>query len=185
MKKIIYLVLLCVGTFCGAVFYVKKHDDLADMQEKSLLIVVPSYNNKDWYVRNLDSIFNQEYENYHVVYIDDCSPDGTGQLVADYIEQRGFHSKITLVKNEVNKGALYNIYHAIHGHADDNDVILTVDGDDWLAHNHQHNKAYNNVILHVVLEEDRPIFRTSGERIPCLANMSDVRTHTHTHIYIY
>lgn len=47
-------------------------------------------------------------------------------------------------------------------------VEIHLKSSDWLAHNHQHNKAYNNVILHVVLEEDRPIFRTSGERIPCL-----------------
>jgi len=35
-------------------------------------------------------------------------------------------------------------------------------------HQHQKDKAYNNVILHVVLEEDQAIHRNSGERIPCL-----------------
>ena len=39
---------------------------------------------------------------------------------------------------------------------------------EWLKHHHQENKAYDNVILHVVLEEDSPVYRNNGERIPCL-----------------
>lgn len=39
---------------------------------------------------------------------------------------------------------------------------------EWLRHGHASDKAYENVILHVVLEEDVPIARASGERIPCL-----------------
>ena len=39
---------------------------------------------------------------------------------------------------------------------------------EWLAHQHQKDKAYENVILHVVLEEDTIIRHTDGERIPCL-----------------
>lgn len=46
-------------------------------------VVVPSYNNvaSNLYKRNIDSIFMQVYDNYHVVYIDDASPDKTGQKV--------------------------------------------------------------------------------------------------------
>jgi len=39
---------------------------------------------------------------------------------------------------------------------------------DWLAHNHQSDSAYENVILHVVLDEDKIIYRKDGTRIPCL-----------------
>lgn len=39
---------------------------------------------------------------------------------------------------------------------------------EWYDHGHQHDPAYQNVILHVVLEEDRPVFHPNGERIPCL-----------------
>lgn len=47
-------------------------------------------------------------------------------------------------------------------------VEIHLNASDWLAHKHQEDRAYDNVILHVVLDEDRPIFRKSGERIPCL-----------------
>lgn len=36
---------------------------------------------------------------------------------------------------------------------------------DWFAHRHNQNRAYDNIILHVVFEYDRPIFDKSGNRI--------------------
>lgn len=47
-------------------------------------------------------------------------------------------------------------------------VEIHVLSSDWLAHGHHEDPAYDNVILHVVLEEDEPVFRRSGSRIPCL-----------------
>ncbi len=39
---------------------------------------------------------------------------------------------------------------------------------DWNKHNHQHNPAFQNVILHVVKKADVPIFLSDGERVPQL-----------------
>ncbi len=39
---------------------------------------------------------------------------------------------------------------------------------DWFSHKHQNDKAYGNVVLHIVEENDRPAFRASGEEIPTL-----------------
>ena len=96
-------------------------------------VVVPSYKNAEWYQKNLDSIFSQTYTNYRVIYVDDCSSDETGNLVEDYIKDHNLHDKVTLIKNTVRKGALANIYYAIHS-CNDNEIIVTLDGDDWFAH---------------------------------------------------
>src|SRR6218665_2261107 len=40
---------------------------------------------------------------------------------------------------------------------------------DWNNHNNQHDGAYNNVILHVVWEHDKPISRADGSEIPTVA----------------
>jgi hypothetical protein len=39
---------------------------------------------------------------------------------------------------------------------------------DWNKHNHQFDKAYDNVILHVVHRADAEVYRTDGERLPQL-----------------
>jgi Protein of unknown function (DUF2851) len=39
---------------------------------------------------------------------------------------------------------------------------------DWQLHKHQFNEVYNNVILHVVWENDLPITRQDGSLIPTL-----------------
>ena len=38
---------------------------------------------------NIRSIARQEYENYHVVVIDDASTDGTGYKVEEWLEEEG------------------------------------------------------------------------------------------------
>jgi len=45
-------------------------------------------------------------------------------------------------------------------------VEVHLKSSDWLLHQHQHNEAYENVILHVVLEDDKPIYRKDGTVIP-------------------
>lgn len=100
-------------------------------EEKHLTIIIPSYNNIAWYKNNLDSLAHQTHPNWHAIYIDDCSTDGTGDAVATYITQHNLADNITLIKNNQNHGALYNIYHTVHA-CNDDDVILLLDGDDWL-----------------------------------------------------
>lgn len=103
------------------------------LPEKPFAIIIPSYNNKNWYKRNLNSVFSQHYHNYRIIYIDDCSPDNTGQMVNEYIKLLNMEHKITVITNEERNGALANIYKAIHL-CQPHEIIVNLDGDDWLAH---------------------------------------------------
>lgn len=47
-------------------------------------------------------------------------------------------------------------------------VEMHLRSSEWIAHGHSNDPAYDNVVLHVVFEEDQPILRENGERIPCL-----------------
>ena len=46
-------------------------------------------------------------------------------------------------------------------------VEIHLNASDWLAHRHDNDPAYENVVLHVVLDEDQRLQRPSGERLPC------------------
>lgn len=124
--------------FFGAVLLdAKRHEDLdgrADVKiERPIVVVIASYKNKNWYKLNLDSIFKQKYTNYRILYIDDCSPDGTGDLVEAYVKQKGQSHRVTVIKNKERKKALANIYNAVHS-CQDNEIVALVDGDDFVAH---------------------------------------------------
>ena len=94
-------------------------------------IVTLSYNNARWCEKNLTSLLNQDYDNYDVVYVDDASTDGTGELVESYVNGHPQKNRIRLVHNRVNQGALANLYATLRSIPDDHIVVL-VDGDDSL-----------------------------------------------------
>ncbi|MEX0849104.1 MAG: glycosyltransferase family 2 protein [Candidatus Dependentiae bacterium] len=101
--------------------------------DKHFIVVTASYNNVDWYKKNLLSIFNQEYDNWSLIYIDDCSVDGTGEFVEQFVSQNNMYHKVNIIHNMKRMGHCYNQYHAIQQCPDDA-IIVIVDGDDWLAH---------------------------------------------------
>lgn len=41
----------------------------------------------DRYKFSLASVLRQKYDNYHIVYVDDASEDGTGYLAQQYINK--------------------------------------------------------------------------------------------------
>lgn len=47
-------------------------------------------------------------------------------------------------------------------------VEIHIKSSDWKIHNHHQDPAYDNVILHVVLEDNEPVIDRKGKLIPCL-----------------
>ena len=47
-------------------------------------------------------------------------------------------------------------------------VEIHIKSSDWFLHNHEQDKAYDNVILHVVWEDDTEVFRKDNSVIPTL-----------------
>lgn len=101
---------------------------------KKIVVIIPSYNNSKYFERNLLSVISQDYDNFTVVYTDDCSPDNTGKLVEEFIAKHNQGDKVKLIRNVDRKGAMCNLHTMIHA-CDDDDIVVTLDGDDWLAHN--------------------------------------------------
>ena len=105
------------------------------LENKSFVILIMSYNNGPWIEKNLLSVLEQDYDNYRIIYINDASTDGSEKKIKQFIELYDFKKRITLIENSQNKGAMYNMYHNVHACRNE-EIIVTVDGDDFLAHPH-------------------------------------------------
>jgi len=62
----------------------------------------------------------------------------------------------------------FNAFIRIHGQKWAGNVEIHKKASDWYAHNHQKDKAYDNVILHVVWEGDMAVYRKDNTLIPVL-----------------
>ncbi len=140
MKNLFFL-LICVSIYAQG-----------NIAEKPIVVVIPSYNNNQFfqniprYKLNLDSVFGQAYSNYRVIYIDDCSSDGTAQCVKNYIDQNRHQERFTIIENEKRYGPSRNRYIGVHLCMDD-EIVLLLDGDDFLADDTvfaRINHAYSN-----------------------------------------
>lgn len=120
------LALLCVTLSCNTL-------TAEPLPEKPIVVLITSFNNADWYEKNLEMLFKQKYSNYRVVYVDDLSPDGTADLVEAYVKKAGQEHRFTLIRNQERLLALGNIFYAVHD-CNDWDIIVSYDGDDWFYH---------------------------------------------------
>jgi hypothetical protein len=105
----------------------------ADRGPRRFVVVVPSYNNRPWVEECLDSIFAQDHPRFRVSYHDDLSSDGTADLVESYVARRGIGERLSLVRNRSKRFPAGNIWGAAHA-ADDDEIVVTLDGDDCFAH---------------------------------------------------
>jgi glycosyltransferase involved in cell wall biosynthesis len=93
------------------------------------IIIVPFYNVEEWILTNLNSVLAQTYDNYECYYVDDISTDKSFELLSNES-----HDRINVFKNSKKALALKNIYDAINrANPNDEDIIVTLDGDDWFA----------------------------------------------------
>jgi FkbM family methyltransferase len=111
------------------------HADWGDalyIKAPKLKIIVTTYNNENWTQTNIESIIEQKFKNYEVLYIDDHSSDDTYDI-AEYLI--GDNSKFKLIKNEKNMSKAYSFMKHAKNFVDDEDIVIFIDGDDWISYN--------------------------------------------------
>lgn len=162
---------------------------LIEKNNKSFVFIVPSYNNKRWYKWNLDSIFNQVYPFWRIIYIDDASTDNTGELVKNYVKKKGFENKFKLIKKKENTKQAHS---RLLGYKEcqDDEICCMVDGDDALIEDkmllYKLNKFYidNNLLisygLFYIKDNDKPM-QIAGKFI---YSKEDIESNKYRHKWI-
>lgn len=95
-----------------------------------ITILMATYNGQKYLSEQLDSILKQTLQNFIVFVSDDCSDDGTWDIVQHYVT--AYPKKIKAARREKNSGnAKYNFFSMMA--AVDSDYIMLCDQDDvWL-----------------------------------------------------
>tara|TARA_R100001129_G_scaffold94492_2_gene64335 strand:- start:1614 stop:3608 length:1995 start_codon:yes stop_codon:yes gene_type:complete len=94
-------------------------------------IIIPLYNVEKWIKICIRSVRAQTYKNFQCIILDDISTDNSVEVIKKEIAN---DDRFKLVVNENKAFALKNIYDGIQmSNPSSEDVIVTLDGDDWLA----------------------------------------------------
>ena len=125
-------------------FFWKKIEEIAHKNLKitktspktphNLKIVIPLYNAEKWLPKCIKSLKMQDYERFECFLVDDMSSDGSYSAAKHAI---GSDERFKLIRNKEKYYALENISRTIEkASCDDEDIIILLDGDDWLASSH-------------------------------------------------
>lgn len=65
-------------------------------------IITPVYKCEEYIVRTMNSVLTQTYADWEMLLVDDCSPDGSAEIIRSYAER---DSRFKYIKLEDNSGA--------------------------------------------------------------------------------
>lgn len=99
---------------------------------KKVSILIPTYNDSRYIEETLDSVMNQDYDNYEVLICDDGSTDDTKSVIAKYKKKKDKNNKIKYFyqDNADQLNALINLIPYITG-----EYVYILHSDDLLCEN--------------------------------------------------
>lgn len=110
-----------------------------EKKDYKFTILIPNYNNAKWLDKCLNSVLNQTYKNYEIIFVDDMSEDNSLEIAKNLLKD---HKVIELKSKRYNGGARnVGIVEA------NSDYTVSLDSDDWFANDEvleNINKHLNN-----------------------------------------
>ncbi|MBX7067318.1 MAG: glycosyltransferase [Parachlamydiales bacterium] len=101
-------------------------------EHKSFVIVVYAHNQSSWCKRTLRSIFEQDYDHYRIVMIDDASVDGTDEMAKNFIVDNNQDEKVIFIRNDTYLGPVASLYRVIDNCLD-REIVIPMDAKDWFT----------------------------------------------------
>lgn len=141
--------------------------ELIEGSDTKFVFIIPSFNNKDNYSINLDSVIKQDYPNYlyRIIYIDDQSTDSTYELVKHKIDTENLSNQFCLIQQQIKGGQCVGRYMGYH-QTYDSEVIVFLDGDDWLSSVDVLNTLNDLYVNHHVVSTYGSFYIYHSDKIP-------------------
>lgn len=108
----------------------KYYDKVPEKKDYKIGIIIPNYNYEHTIKKCLNSILNQTYQNFEIIFIDDVSTDYSVRRAKELLKPP--HKVIELKQKRLNGGSRNEAYLYL---SEDVDYVWYVDSDDWLYHN--------------------------------------------------
>lgn len=93
----------------------------------TISVIVPNYNHAPYLRQRLDSIFNQTFQDFEVIILDDCSTDNSKEIIEEY---RNYPQVSHVVYNEINSGSPFKQWAKGFDLAK-GEYIWIAESDDW------------------------------------------------------
>jgi glycosyltransferase involved in cell wall biosynthesis len=108
-------------------------------------VLLPVYNNKEDIIDAIKSVENQTYKDWELIIVDDCSTDGTYEIIISYIKNK---PSMKLFRNATNCGVYVSL----------NEALLKANGKYICVLNSDDKFIEKNLELNVKILEDNPNF---------------------------
>lgn len=122
------------------------------------VIFSPGGNCDQYVANNILSVASQTYKNFTHIVVDDATTDNTSQIINNLK-----YDNLLVYRNKNNLGWLANAVKYLDEHVTDDCIVLSLDLDDWLAHNRVLEYIKN-------IYEETQAWITYGSLITCHGN---------------
>ncbi|PBC74231.1 glycosyltransferase family 2 protein [Fibrobacter intestinalis] len=90
-------------------------------------VIVPNYNHAPYLKQRLDSVFNQTFQDFEVIILDDCSTDNSKEIIEEY---RNRPQTSHIIYNAINSGSPFKQW-AKGFELAQGEYIWIAESDDW------------------------------------------------------
>lgn len=123
-------------------------------------VIIPNYNNEKYLNKCIDSVLAQTYPIKEVIIYDDCSTDGSKEILKEY-ESR--ESRIRVIYGEMNVGVSVARDMAIK--ATSTDYVCMLDADDYF---------FSNKKIEREMQKAQQIYCETGKKVAVFSQTVDV-----------
>ena len=120
-----------------------------DEHQIKVSILVPFYKVENYVGRCVESLFTQTYKNIEYVFVNDCTPDGSMEVINEKIDKYGMNDKCKMIIHNQNQGISASRNDCLDNMT--GDFFLFIDSDDYI------DKDMVELLVDAAIKEDADI----------------------------